>query len=120
MSARVVATRGAYVGIAYRGMLLATSAMVLRNAGLLLILAPVALLGASGAFAMMMLASCALVLASYGRGGRPRAAGQVPEIQLGLPFSLPLALKYGLVFLVLHIVGGLTQARKSTALNSSP
>lgn len=109
MSSRVVATQGAYVTNAYRGILLATSAMVLRNAGLLLILAPVALLSASGAFALMMLASAALVLASYGQGGRRRAAAPVPEIQLGLPFSLPLALKYGLVFLILHIVGGLTQ-----------
>lgn len=108
MSSRVVTTRGAYVTNAYRGILLATSAMVLRNAGLLLILAPVALFGASGAFALMMLASAALVLASYGKGARPRTA-QAPEIQLGLPFSLPLALKYGLVFLILHIVGGLTQ-----------
>ena len=30
-------------------------------------------------------------------------------MKMGLPFSLPLALKYGVVFLLLHIVGGLTQ-----------
>lgn len=108
MSSRVVATQGAYVGTAYRGILLATSAMVLRNAGLLLILAPIALLGASGAFALMMLASAALVLWSYGRREQ-RKVQPAPEIQLDLPFSLPLALKYGVVFLVLHIVGGLTQ-----------
>lgn len=108
MSSRVVATQGAYVSTAYRGILLATAAMVLRNAGLLLILAPVALLGASGGFALMMLASAALVLASYARRGSalPEPA---PEIQLDLPFSLPLALKYGVVFLILHVVGGLTQ-----------
>jgi len=108
MASRVVATRGAYVGTAYRGILLATTAMVVRNAGLLLILAPLALLGASGAFALMMLASAVLVLWSYRRATR----GPVPdvaEIKLDLPFSLPLALKYGVVFLVLHIVGGLTQ-----------
>ena len=65
MASRVVATRGAYVGTAYRGILLATTAMVVRNAGLLLILAPLALLGASGAFALMMLASAVLVLWNY-------------------------------------------------------
>ncbi|MDR0226193.1 MAG: DUF4010 domain-containing protein [Burkholderiaceae bacterium] len=108
MSSRVVATQGAYVGTAYRGILLATSAMVLRNAGLLLILAPVALLGATGGFALMMLASAVLVLLSYGRRGQRRAE-PAPDIQLDLPFSLPLALKYGLVFLILHVVGGLTQ-----------
>lgn len=108
MSSRVVATQGAYVGTAYRGILLATSAMVLRNAGLLLILAPIALLGASGAFALMMLANATLVLWSY-RSGAKGSAEPVPEIKLDLPFSLPLALKYGVVFLLLHIVGGLTQ-----------
>lgn len=108
MASRVVATRGAYVGTAYRGILLATTAMVVRNAGLLLILAPLALLGASGAFALMMLASAVLVLWSYRRATRGPVP-DVPEIKLDLPFSLPLALKYGVVFLVLHIVGGLTQ-----------
>lgn len=108
MASRVVATRGAYVGTAYRGILLATTAMVVRNAGLLLILAPVALLRASGAFALMMLTSAVLVLWSY-RHGAERSDVNAPEIKLDLPFSLPLALKYGAVFLVLHIVGGFTQ-----------
>lgn len=75
LSSRVVATQGAYVSTAYRGILLA---------------------------------SAVLVLWSYRRGGQPPDA-HAPEIKLGLPFSLPLALKYGAVFLVLHIVGGLTQ-----------
>lgn len=108
MASRVVATRGAYVGTAYRGILLATTAMVVRNAGLLLILAPVALLRASGAFALMLLTSAVLVLWSY-RHGAERPDVNAPEIKLDLPFSLPLALKYGVVFLILHIVGGFTQ-----------
>lgn len=108
MASRVVATRGAYVGTAYRGILLATTAMVVRNAGLLLILAPVALLGASGAFTLMLLTSAVLVLWSY-RNGTESPDVNAPEIKLDLPFSLPLALKYGAVFLVLHIVGAFTQ-----------
>ncbi|KAI1693174.1 mgtC family domain-containing protein [Ditylenchus destructor] len=118
MASRVVATRGAYVGTAYRGILLATTAMVVRNAGLLLILAPLALLGASGAFALMMLASAVLVLWSYRRATRGPVP-DVPEIKLDLPFSLPLALKYGVVFLVLHIVGGLTQRQFGDAASTS-
>ncbi len=108
MSSRVVATGGAYLDTAYRGILLATTAMVLRNATLLLILSPIALLGAAGAFSLMMIASSALVLWSYVRG-RKCLTDSTPKIELDLPFSLPQALKYGVVFLILHIVGGLTQ-----------
>ncbi len=109
LSSRVVATGGRFIGPAYRGILLATTAMVVRNAGLLLILAPLALLGASASFGLMLLASGALALLSYRRGAPQAAEAQAVDIQLDLPFSLPLALKYGVVFLILHIVGGLTQ-----------
>ncbi|KQW01285.1 MgtC/SapB family protein [Rhizobacter sp. Root1221] len=107
LASRVKASNGAGTASAYRGILLATAAMVARNALLLLILAPLALLGSLAAFVLMGVASAAIVLWSFRRGpGRPEEA---TEIKLELPFSLPQALKYGLVFLVLHIVGGLTQ-----------
>jgi uncharacterized membrane protein (DUF4010 family) len=82
--------------------------MVVRNAALLLILAPLALVGSFAAFLLMLLASTVLVLLSYRRRDSGAAAAPA-DIKLDLPFSLPLALKYGVVFLVLHIVGGLTQ-----------
>lgn len=101
----------AYAEPAYRGILLAMTAMLTRNAGLLMILSPLALLGSFAAFALMLLASVLLVLWSLGRRWRARAedAGQLAELKLELPFSLPLALKYGVVFLLLHVAGALTQ-----------
>ncbi len=108
MSSRSRQQPDEFVDSAYRGILLATTAMVVRNAGLLLILAPLALVGSLAAFLLMTAAGAALVLWNYHRRNKMLVA-QAPDIKLGLPFSLPLALKYGVVFLVLHVVGGLTQ-----------
>ncbi len=108
LSSRVAARAGGFVESAYRGILLATAAMVVRNAALLLILAPLALAGSLASFVLMLVASAALVLWSYGR--RESGVDQLsPGFVLELPFSLPLALKYGVVFLMLHVLGGLTQ-----------
>jgi uncharacterized membrane protein (DUF4010 family) len=108
MASRVRQSAGALQGTAFRGILLATAAMLLRNAALLAILAPLALLGSLGAFGLMLLCCVALVLASLrGRSGLPPV--HAPAITLDLPFSLPQALKYGVVFLLLHVVGALTQ-----------
>ncbi len=108
LSSRVQPASGAFVDSAYRGILLATTAMLIRNAGLLLILAPLALVGSLAAFALMLFTSAGLVLWSY-RHRNPQTAEEPVQIKLELPFSLPLALRYGAVFLVLHIVGGLMQ-----------
>ncbi|GHD02465.1 hypothetical protein GCM10007320_61760 [Pseudorhodoferax aquiterrae] len=108
MASRVRQSAGALQGTAFRGILLATAAMLLRNAALLAILAPLALLGSLGAFGLMLLRCVVLVLASL-RGRRGLPPVQAPAITLDLPFSLPQALKYGVVFLLLHVVGALTQ-----------
>ncbi|MEO8857113.1 MAG: MgtC/SapB family protein [Burkholderiaceae bacterium] len=100
--------------VAYRGILLATSAMLLRNATLLLILSPMALLGALPAFGLMFLVSALLALAHYAKR-HPNSDKDPAEIKLDLPFSLPVALKYGLVFLVLHILGSLAQREFGSA-----
>ena len=97
-----------FIDSAYRGILLATTAMVMRNAGILLILAPLALIGSLPAFLLMMASSLILVLWNYRQGNRI-VPDDAPDINFDLPFSLPLALKYGAVFLILHVVGGLTQ-----------
>ncbi len=109
LSSRVQPSSSAFVESAYRGILLATTAMVMRNACLLLILAPLALVGSLAAFVLMLLTSTVLVLWSYRRRDR-RSGEEAPQIKLELPFSLPLALKYGAVFLLLHIVGAVTAA----------
>ena len=108
LSERVREVGAAFVPTAYRGILLATTAMVARNATLLLILAPQALVGALSAFGLMALVNVALVVRSI-RSRRGQAAHATPEINLELPFSLSQALKYGAIFLVLHVVGALTQ-----------
>jgi len=104
---RVVAEPARPVGSAARSVVLAMAAMLLRNAGLLLILAPAALLAALPAYAGMLAASAVLVAL-----GRLRSRGDAPAPQgmtLALPFSLSVALKYGLFFLALHVIGSLVQ-----------
>lgn len=107
MTTRVRESQGRFATAAYRGILIATAAMVMRNATLLLILAPLALLDAAGAFALMLATGAALVLVSHLRTGG--AAQEAADIKLTLPFSLTVALKYGALFLVLHMVGVLMQ-----------
>lgn len=108
LASRVKQGSGSFVDTAYRGILLAATAMIVRNAGLLLILAPLALLDSLAAFFLMLLAAAVLVLWSYRRRDK-QLTEESAKIELELPFSLPLALKYGAVFLVLHVVGSVTQ-----------
>ncbi|WUR15030.1 MgtC/SapB family protein [[Empedobacter] haloabium] len=100
---------GAVAAAAYRGILLATSAMVTRNALILALLAPGVAVAGAGAYLAMLAASAFFVF--YPR--TPAATGIVAQAQTSdqivLPFSLWSALKYGLVFLLLHILGVLTQ-----------
>ena len=96
------------IAAAYRGILLATAAMLLRNSVLLALLAPRALAFAAPAL-LLMLAACVLLVVMR---GRPTALS--PPYPTGLhlesPFSLSSALKFGLVFLVLEVAGTLAQA----------
>ncbi len=114
MVTRVRESQGRFADPAYRGILIATSAMVVRNATLLLLLAPLALLEATGAFTLMLAASAALVLTSHLRASGANAR-ETADIKLALPFSLAVALKYGALFLVLHMVGILMQREYGAA-----
>jgi len=105
---RVREVGAAYVGTAYRGIVLAIGAMIVRNAALLLILAPLALVRAFSAF-VLMLGVGGLLVALSQRRGRQSEAGTPAEIHLDMPFSLPQALKYGVIFMLLHALGALTQ-----------
>jgi len=105
---RVRDVGAAFAATAYRGILLATTAMVIRNATLLLLLAPAALAGGLPAFVLMVAALLALVLRDR-PWAAPKPAQDAPDIRLGSPFSLGQTLKYGVIFLILHVVGGLTQ-----------
>ncbi|NRR32536.1 MgtC/SapB family protein [Oxalobacteraceae bacterium] len=98
------------IAAAYQGILLATSAMIARNAVILLLLAPAVAISAIGSIVLMLASSTGLALLRdkpnpATAAAEPLAAGA----DLELPFSLWSALKYGLIFLILHIVGVLTQ-----------
>jgi uncharacterized membrane protein (DUF4010 family) len=93
--------------MAYQGVLLSTAAMIVRNLVLLGILAPVTLIGAALPLGLMLLASVAL--ARF--GALPAEDGEEAPLALDLqsPFSLMSAIKFGLIFLALQVVGTLAQ-----------
>jgi uncharacterized membrane protein (DUF4010 family) len=93
---------------AYRGIILATAAMLIRNAVLLGLIAPAALLAAAVPLGLMLAGTLGVAL--VGQRGDASAAEHVsggPE--MASPFSLALALKYGLIFLALQVAGTLAQ-----------
>ncbi|MCC6207168.1 MAG: MgtC/SapB family protein [Gammaproteobacteria bacterium] len=108
LAARVSETQGHLAQAAYRSILLSTAAMIIRNAGLLAILAPLAFIAALGAHVLMLLVSAAFIFASW-RSQTQLTPGDIADVKLELPFSLWVALKYGLLFLVLHVVGVFAQ-----------
>lgn len=91
----------------YRGILLATLGMLLRNAVILGILSPRVLLVAAPALAAMFAAASAYLAAARATKGAPPT--EVPVPQLRSPFSLLSALKFGLLFLVITVLGTLGQ-----------
>ena len=107
VAARVRELGESFSGTAYRSIVLATSAMLARNVTLLLLLAPTVLVGAM--LPLLLMFSMAAVLVAISQLLRRSTVGVAPEMQMELPFSLGQALKYGAIFLMLHIVGALTQ-----------
>ena len=96
------------ISAAYRGILLATGAMIMRNGGLLLILAPAAVVTAMIPFTAMLLLTAAWFFLDRHAVRHP-AEKHAEQVELPLPFSLRAALKYGLVFLILHVAGVMAQ-----------
>jgi len=88
---------------AYRGIMLATLAMLMRNGALLAILAPRALLSAAPSLVLMLLAGAAFIARTLKM--RPQAIGPTPALQISSPFSLLSALKFGVLFLALGAAG---------------
>jgi len=81
-----------------RHTMLATSAMLLRNVVLLVILSPTVLFVAGVPMAAMLVASLVLALTSS-----PGPPGATPTFNFDSPFSLLQALKIGVVFFILSI-----------------
>lgn len=111
LASRAHALRGGLVEAAFRGVLLATAAMLLRNAIILGILAPRALLDTILPLLLMFAAATVPALL---RGWRlPRQPGELadeaPIASMQSPFSLTSALKFGTIFLALEVMGTLGQ-----------
>jgi uncharacterized membrane protein (DUF4010 family) len=90
-------------GPAYRGVLLATIAMIIRNAVLLALLSPDALAFAAPSLLLMLITAGALT--AFGRRGSSQDSSLAALLPLQSPFSLISALKFGLLFLALNVVG---------------
>jgi len=106
LAARVQDTDGQLADVAYRGSILATAAMVVRNTAILAILDPRAL--TSGALGHVgMLLACGGLIMLHRKPAAPTS--EAPLLHLESPFSLKAALKYGCIFLILQVVVVLAQ-----------
>ncbi|RKG68455.1 MgtC/SapB family protein [Corallococcus sp. CA054B] len=90
---------------AYRGILLATVAMLLRNGLIVIIFASQAAVHCAIPFTLMLLVSAVLWRRSPGQAPTEGA----PRLELESPFRLMAALKFGAVFLALNVAGALAQ-----------
>jgi uncharacterized membrane protein (DUF4010 family) len=90
----------------YRGVILATTAMLVRNSLLLAILAWRSLISSLVPMILMIIAS---LLFAWRSLKREAADPEAPKLHLEQPFSLRVAVKFGLIFLTLNIAGTLGQ-----------
>lgn len=104
LATRVKETDGQLNNVAYRGILLATAAMIVRNGVLLFILAPVAFFQAIIPLGLMLLI-CAVFIFLPRRPASETDHQPPPTLHLESPFSLPVALRFGLIFLLLQVAG---------------
>jgi uncharacterized membrane protein (DUF4010 family) len=99
--------------VAFKGVVLATAAMLVRNAVILGLFSPAALRSAAVPLTMMLLAaSAALVQRHRADAKRFSADAAVPTATLSTlesPFSPLAALKFGVIFLALQIAGTIAQ-----------
>jgi uncharacterized membrane protein (DUF4010 family) len=106
---RAQASGGRLAAVTYRGVLLATAAMLVRNTVILGLLAPAALLAAAVPLSFMFAGTVAAVLVGRPRqrdaGDLARTSEPLPAMES--PFALTSALKFGVVFLALQVVGTL-------------
>ena len=107
LSQRARDGRAALIDTAYRGILLSTGAMAVRNLVVLGLLSTPALLAAAGPLALMVIGS--VLLSRLGQRADPGDEKDAPELTLELPFSLQAALKFGLLFLGFEVLGAFAQ-----------
>jgi uncharacterized membrane protein (DUF4010 family) len=126
LAEHVRAAKVEFRDVVYRGVMLATAAMLVRNTVLLAILGPSTIPGAILSLGLMFVGAVALAgrstddrlaaaahintLGTESDPAVPLADGAAPQpLSLASPFSLTSALKYGAVFLVLQIAGTLAE-----------
>jgi uncharacterized membrane protein (DUF4010 family) len=104
LSSRVRQAGEGFLKLAYRGVVLATGAMLLRNS---LILAILALQAFTYSLVPMlfMLITAFLSLRFGARTVIGATSEAPPDLKLEQPFSLKAALKFGLIFLILNVAG---------------
>jgi uncharacterized membrane protein (DUF4010 family) len=96
----------------HRGILLATAAMLIRNGLIVAFLAPSAILFSLTPLLLMLAVNWVLWL----RVAPASPTGEdTPALHLESPFQLSAALKFGLVFLALNVVGALAQRHFGSA-----
>jgi uncharacterized membrane protein (DUF4010 family) len=108
LSSRIREAGEGFVKLAYRGVMLATGAMLLRNSLILAILALPAF--AYSLVPMLIMFAATAILLRFGGGAAiGRTSEPPPDLKLEQPFSLKAALKFGVIFLVLSVAGVLAQ-----------
>jgi uncharacterized membrane protein (DUF4010 family) len=95
--------------VAYRGIVLAMAAMLVRNAVLLAILAPLAVRSVVGAFALMFIVCITLAFVHHQPAGCLAVEPDTPILNITSPFSLKSALKFGLLLVIIQVAGILGQ-----------
>ncbi len=109
LAQRARETQGQITDAAYRGILLAMAAMVVRNAVLLAILAPYALNSTAVAFGLMFIVSVSLAFIHRKPQSISLTGLEAPVLNLTSPFSLKSALKFGFILVVIQVAGVLGQ-----------
>jgi uncharacterized membrane protein (DUF4010 family) len=108
LARRVSESGGTLGNIAYRGIVLATGAMLIRNGLILGLLAPMALRSATVPLLLMLLALLPILLVS--RRTPITVEGEAPSLPgVESPFSLKSALRFGIIFLALRVAGTMAQ-----------
>lgn len=105
LSDRISAASGHLLDVTFRGVVLATAAMLVRNAIILGLIAPAALLSAAPTLVLMLVGAAA---ATFTRRSKTKTSG-ADISKMSSPFSLTAALRFGVMFLVLEVAGVLAQ-----------
>ncbi len=109
LASRVHLATPAVISAVYKGIVLATAAMLVRNALILGLLAFGALLASVAAFALMIGAT--ILISRFYRIHETDEPSAGVELGLQSPFSLTSALKYGAIFLIFQLGGTLAQRK---------